>query len=128
MKRWICALLSMILILSLVKFPAKAEAMAEVSDFPVEMDTPQRIVKTQTIPTRQNAMPDLTEFTAYFLEQVKTCPQMIDISHLELPKSNALKTYLQSHIWYEMPEAFHVYAIGISDDGEIFASFQAWLS
>lgn len=55
---------------------------------------------------------DIDELRAYLFEAFKTCPEKIDIAFFNIP--SGLKDSLQNFIWYEMPESFHVYALGAS--------------
>ena len=68
------------------------------------------------------------EFNDYLVEQLKVVDgtdstlATTDISKFNIPKSDAVKTALQEHIWYNSPEFFRIGSLGIGSSGNIFTS------
>ena len=55
---------------------------------------------------------DIDTLRAYLFDAFKSCPGEVSLTQFNIPLSD--QEALMSFIWYEMPESFHVYQLGIS--------------
>lgn len=59
-----------------------------------------------------DAVIDMDTLKSYLCEQLKTCPEAIDISNFNIPNNEKTEEALKVLIWEEIPDAFHVYQLG----------------
>ena len=62
---------------------------------------------------------DIDALYDYLAERLALCEEVIDVSAFGLPATDEVKNNLSDLIYYGMPEAFHVYGMGLSSKTNI---------
>ncbi len=126
MQKWLAVVLAVLLLVGMLPISALAQADG-VYIAPVEEPVLYAAPKTR----QASADPlGLEQMRGYLFEQLKACPDRVDISAYAIPYTEANLGLVRDFIWTGMPEAFHVHGIGASVSGSVITSltFSYWVS
>lgn len=79
---------------------------------PAVMETPKRFYASAENVKGLETLVNMNELRSYLFEQFANCPDSVNVSKFKIPYTSENAQALRSFIWYEMPELFHVYALG----------------
>lgn len=106
-------LAAVLLLIAVLAVPAFAQEDQTV-ELPMEYP---KMIADYTLPVRGtntlSSYVDMDEFTAYIVSHMAKCESTIDISQFNIPGTDDLANELRHTIWYETPEAFHCFGLGV---------------
>lgn len=120
----LCMSLLILLIVAVIPFAVNA------AEEEVAFEYPQYYNATQGYEYGDISSYMTEEFELYLKDQFANCKSSFPIDAFEIPYSENTRKQLQNYIWYEMPEAFNVSALGISDSNwhldTIYVQYQTY--
>ncbi len=112
MKKAAAVLMALLLLFSAA--PVTAFAADTELEYFTAMEEPALFDSVKSSSETLEAAVDLEALRSYLFEQFANCPGSVNISEFNIPNTADNAEALRSFIWYEMPESFHVYALGIA--------------
>lgn len=104
----------MALLLLFSAAPVTAFAADTKLEYFTAMEEPALFDSVKSSSETLEAAVDLEALRSYLFEQFANCSGSVNISEFNIPNTADNAEALRLFIWYEMPESFHVYTLGIA--------------